>query len=183
MVTQQMLLKSADKVNQERTKQVNIIYPCAGMIFWKYGWRLNRINKIFDLTSEVWHESISNHLAILPMLEKETGIELTLMGTDQSYKELAWLCIETNDIMLTYEQAYFSNIRMIPWVPTMLLACLLIVLHRKEKFGYDRLSKFVVEMNQLRSEIGNKPKDYNRKLLELTGVDFRFKMVGDKHAS
>lgn len=178
MVTQQMLNKSAADVNKERARQVNIIYPCAGLIFWTtYGWRLEKINRIFAMTNDVWHETIGQHQAILPKLEQETGIELTLMGTDQSYKNYPYLLYSTDDILLSFEQAYFANMRMKPWIPTMLLACILIVLHRREKFGFDRLAGFVTEMNQIRSELGEKPKTYNQKLLEETGYDFRFTMV------
>lgn len=180
-VTQQMLNKSAAAVNRERSKQINIIYPSAGLIFWKsYGWRIEKINRIFEMTNAVWHEVVDNHQAILPKLEQETGIELTLMGTDKSYKEVAFLCYSTDDILLPFERAYYANTRMIPWLPTMLLACILIVLHRREHFGYDRLSRFVTEMNQLRSELGEKPKAYNQRLLEETGFDFRFQMVNAK---
>ena len=152
----------------ELDKQFTIVTGCAVTVLWElYGWRNERIGKLTHYVSQIWREcaEAKDQCSMLEMCERETGIEMTLDGK-RSYHEFPYLDHtkwKGRKFPTMQEELYILN-QEIQWIPTMMLACLLIALHRKEKWGYQRLSRFAYCVNEIRKE--NHDASYFRKLMK-----------------
>lgn len=170
-------LKKAEKeLGKEQLKQLDIIYPACAIVWWTvYNWRETRIMRRFLTSQEVWFEEDEGgrNLSIFQKLENETGIEMSLDGL-KSYHEYAYFddkvsCgkgwSEAKEIYLRQQQK--------KWVAPMILASICISLHRDEGWGYERLSAFVQKVDAVRKELGQDETAYYKKLLEVTGINWR----------
>lgn len=51
------------------------------------------------------------------------------------------------------------------------MACIMIALHRKYGFGFDRLNRFYAYVDAVREEYGNDPDRLREECRKLTGID------------
>lgn len=61
----------------------------------------------------------------------------------------------------------------------MIFAGMCVALHRDEKWGSERLIKFIREVDEIRKELGQDPEKYKKLLLEVTGKDYDEWMTSD----
>ena len=59
----------------------------------------------------------------------------------------------------------------IKWIAPQVMACIMIALHRKYGFGFDRLSRFYAQIDEVRGEYGNDPDRIREGCRQLTGID------------
>lgn len=166
-------MRSNQELNQELTKQLGMMYSVMAIVLWKfYGWRKERIYKLVNITQEVWEEcaNYGTEKSMLEILEEETGIEIAMPGK-KSYHELKFLDASTWDGKppTKMEFLYIREQQKV-WLPSLLLACICIALHRKEKWADERIGKFVNYVQDLRMELGKNPKPYYKHLEEETGI-------------
>lgn len=163
------------RLDKELRRQADILIPCASIVLWEeFGWRKVRIIRRFQTSIEVANEctEAGTSKSILQMLEDETGIELQLEGYDKSYHDLKFLDPTGWDGRPpTTKELLYIRARQKKWLPMLLLAGLMISLHRDEGFGYERLVRFMTGIDNLRREYGDDAKPYRRLLQERTGID------------
>lgn len=170
MIKDMRLYKKVMKdITKEMHKQIDIFYAAASVIWWKeYGWREKRIMRRFDTTTKLWDECNEWGVkkSMLQMLEEETGIEMSLSGYDRSYHEFSYLDGSVWDgKLLTIPQTIYMHQQQRKWLAPLILACICLSLHRDEKWGADRIARFISQVDAMRQEYGERP-DRFRKLME-----------------
>lgn len=153
------IARSAVILDKKLNEEVGIIYSATALALYRYwGWRLERIKSLMDMTGEVWHECAGTNLKSMPqMLEEETGIEVQC-GDGKSWHDLAFLnaSIDTFDGKMTVPQFLYMRQQQLRWIPPNVTACILLSLYRRCGFGGDkRLPRIVSQIAGIREEFGN----------------------------
>lgn len=162
----------------EMLKQVDIIYSSVAIAFARY-WRWGplRIRRLFDVTQAAWDEcGATNDRSMLQMLEDETGIDLKMAEyPDKSRHDVAYLTTEIamDPRRMTRPQWIYMRQQQKKWIGAQLLACMLLVLHRKYGSGEERMVRLLEQINDIRDEFS-----WNRKALikackEEAGVELK----------
>lgn len=159
--------KAEQALQKEHSKQLDIIYSACFCVLWRdYQWREKRIISRFSESADIWMKTTT--FSILEVMEKETGIELTLDG-DKSFHEYAFLSGDTTvNPLFDTEYIYMMN-RVVKWLPTMILASVCLALYRKDGWGFERLSRFIYKVNIIRQMLGKDAREYDRLMQEVTG--------------
>lgn len=142
------LRKAEIELEKEMKMQVDIIYSSAAIAFaryWNDGWGPLRIRRIFDETLEAWNE---------------TGIEVKIPDTDKSWHDLAFLNSKIDMGRMSRAQWIYMRQRQKQWIGAMVMACMLLALHRKYGFGPERLLRLMSQIDDIRIEFR-----YDRKAL------------------
>lgn len=175
------LRKAEQELQKELIHQLHIFYPAATVILWNdYGWRAQRIFKIFNQSQTAWDECANwgTEKSMMMMLEEETGIELCIEG-NKSYHDLAFLDAKKWDgHKPSVPEQVLIRKRQKKWIQPQLMACLLLSLHRDEKWGAQRLEQFLVKMDALRLENGENENAYETLLEYRTGLSMGEVMRG-----
>ena len=168
------LKKVEMELNREMAKQIEILYAASSVIWWRdYGWRSTRIMRRFDTTTKVWGECADHGIykSMLQMLEEETGIEMQLSGYDRSYHEFSYLDGDAWDgKLLTLPQTIYMHQQQKKWLAPLILACICLSLHRDEKWGANRIAKFISQVDAMRQEYGERPDKFRQLMTEVTDL-------------
>lgn len=163
--------KANQKTDKELTHQIDIVYSIVAIVMWRdYGWKRLRITRLFEETQEVWNECADAGVekSMLTMLEEETGIEIR-MPNMKSFHEYAYLDNDAwNKKPPTQMQVLYIRQQQIKWIPAMLIANICLALYRKEKWGAERISRFVSLFEELKAEYGANKKAYYDLLEQVT---------------
>ena len=168
--------KAYDQLQKEQKKQVAIVYPCAVVILWNtFGFKQKRIARVLAESQAVVDEcaNMGGIKSIIEVLDDETGIELTLPNVG-SYQEFASLYSEKWKNVkerLSGPEVIYLYKKMEKWIPVQMIASLCTALHRKFGFGYERLQKFIAEVDSLREQYGTHTKKYKELIREKTDID------------
>lgn len=166
--------KSNKKIDAKLTKELDILYPAVALVLWQeYGWRRTRIERLFLHSQDVWQECADGGVeeSMLTMLERETGIEIQVPGM-KSYHEYPYLDAKAWDRKQPTEmQVLYIRQQQAKWLPAMMIASMCLSLYRKEKWGGERVARFVSLLEQKKAEYGANTKLYVRELEDVT--DFK----------
>lgn len=164
--------KATDALEQEGRKQCFIIYGASAIALWRYyGKRKQAITRLFDITSEVWQDCArTNQHSMIEMCDKETGIEIQ-NGEGKSWRDLPYLNASLNQRRMSEAQWIYMRRQQIKWIPSQVMACIMIALHRKYGFGFDRLSRFYGQVDEVRAEYGGDADRIREECRQLTGID------------
>lgn len=163
--------KATDALEQEGRKQCFIIYGASAIALWRhYGKRQQAITRLFDITFEVWQDCArTNQHSMIEMCEKETGIEVQ-NGEGKSWRDLPYLNASLNPRMSPAQWVYMRR-QQIKWIAPQVMSCIMIALHRKYGFGFERCGKFYQQVDAVREEYGNDPDVIREECRKLTGID------------
>ncbi len=126
-----------------------------------------RILTVLIETIEVLKEGTSQGLSIFELLEKETGIEMVLDGV-ASYKTFP--CFAETDKKILSDIQYARMIEeQIQWIPSVMLAGVCVVLHRKKHWGFQKLNDFMQRVNLIRASLGEDEARYSEYMYKVTG--------------
>lgn len=165
-------MQRADKaLKDEIDKQTDIICSSTAMALWKdFGWRQERISKLLNMMLEAWLECTEDDTASMcSMLEDETGIVMGIPNTDRDYRELLYFKRD-KPLDLTAAQRIYMRHRQREWMGAQILASAMLALHRKEGWGYGRLSRFSGSVDAVRAEHGFDRKRLTSACRDLTGI-------------
>lgn len=172
---ERLLLKEWDKLQKEMQMQTNISLTSVVVVLWRvYGMRKTAIERRLVEVQHVWDEctEYGMELSMLGMCEDETGIELQLPEDGRSYHDIAYLDKKAaQGKKMTLQAEIRMRQKQAQWMSTILLSAWLIVLHRYDKWGYERLSKFVGEVHELWAQFGNKVESYMEIIANETNID------------
>lgn len=168
--------KAYSHLQKEQKTQVAIIYPSAVVTLWNtFGFRKKRIARVLAASQKVVDEcaALGGVKSIIEVLDEETGIELTLPGME-SYQQYASLYSEkwkgVKEHLSAPEIIYLYK-RMELWIPSQMIASLCVALHREEGFGFERLQRFISEVDGMRNQYGRDTKKYKELIKERTEID------------
>lgn len=171
--------KLEKELAKESRRQGVIVYGSAAIALYRYwGWRKQRLESLFDIVQDVWNECAQdNTVSMIQMLDNETGIELTLRENGRSYKEFDFL----NGKLALYNIQNLTPFQMIAmrrgeiqWMGPTIQAALYLALHRKRRFGAERISRLLSQMFEIQDEFESKPHRIQEECLKLTEVDITY---------
>lgn len=146
------------KIDTEGQKQCFLAYSAIAIALSRH-WGKGQITiqRLFEVSREVWNECTEREdKSMIGMLEKETGIEVQ-NGTGKSWHNLLYLNGEIQGRALTHAQMTYMRQRQVKWIAAQVTACLLVALHRKYGFGFDRCEKVYQQMQEIQAEYSHDP--------------------------
>ena len=164
--------KACAKLEEEGRKQCFLLYGAAAIALYRHwGLRMVAIGRLFEITGEVWKTcACDNMKSMIEMCEEETGIEIQC-GNGKSWRDLPYLNATLDASHMTNAQFVYMRQRQVHWIAPQVMACILVALHRKYGFGFDRCSRIYTQIKEIEEEYGHDPKRVKAACLELTGVN------------
>jgi len=145
--------RACDAIETEGRKQCMILYSATALALYLY-WdkKKQTIISLFDITGEVWQSCAStNEKSMLCMCEEETGIEVQI-GNEKSWHDLPYLNGTFPAKPMSNAQWAYMRQQQTKWFAAQVMACLMVALHRKYGFGFDRLSRIYSQIDEIRTE-------------------------------
>ena len=172
--------KAARKIETEGRRHCLCIYSATAMALWTHwGKKQEAINRLFDLSHDVWNECAKDHdHSMIQMCESETEIEIQ-NGDEKSWRDLHYLNGTIPDQMAGPQILYMRH-QQLKWIRPQVMACMLISLHRKYGFGFDRCSRIYKQIEDIEAEYGANPEKLREACYELTGIDVAKTVTTDR---
>lgn len=171
MARQNALMKATRQIEVEGQKQCFRIYGAMGIVLWRY-WdkRREAITNFFSVTHDVWNACAQDHdHSMIEMCDIQTGIEIQ-NGSGVSWHDVAYLNGQDLGDM-TYEQWLYMRKQQLKWIRPQIMACMMVSLHQKYGFGFDRCSRIYGQIEEVEREFSCKPDRIRKACFELTGID------------
>ena len=163
--------KATRRIETDGIKHCTVLYGATGIVLWrKWGKRTEAINRLFGLSRSVWKDCAKDFdHSMIEMCEMETGIEIQ-NGDGKSWRDVFYLNGTIPESM-SYEQMLYMRQQQIKWIRPQVMACLMVALHRKYGFGFDRCARIYQQIEEASAEYGHDPKKIRRACQEITGID------------
>ena len=164
--------KATKRIETDGIKHCFVLYGAMGIVLWRH-WnkRVVAITSLFDLSRAVWRDCAKDHdSSMIQMCEDETDIEIQ-NGDGVSWHDVAYLNGSLNPGMMNEAQWLYMRQQQIKWIRPQIMACLMVALHRKYGFGYERCARIYQQIEATALEYRNDPKRIRKACLELTGID------------
>ena len=164
--------KACAKIEEEGRKQCFLLYGAAGIALYRYwGLRTVAISRLFEITGEVWRTCANDNMkSMIEMCEEETGIEIQC-GNGKSWRDLPYLNATLDTMHMSNAQWIYMRQQQVKWIAPQVMGCILVALHRKYGFGFDRCSRIYNQIKDIEAEYKDDPKQVKAACLELTGVN------------
>lgn len=147
--------KANADLEAEGRKQCMLLYSATALALRRHcGKGKQAILSLFEITGSVWRSCAETNLhSMIEMCEQETGIEIQ-NGNGKSWKDLPYLNGTLNTKPMTNAQWVYMRQRQKQWIAAQVTACILIALHRKYGFGFDRCARIYVQIREIEAEYG-----------------------------
>lgn len=171
---QKAIIKADNELKKEAHRQILMVHGAAAVALknkWKYS--RDKINEVFNASDRVWHEiGDDNKVSMIAKLEDETGIEMRLTDSPQSWHELAFLN-DSGDYMdgITGYQFLAMRKKQTKWMGAMIQASLYLALAREFKWGPIKLRNLMDEIGRIREEQHQKEQSILDLCRNETGID------------
>ena len=164
--------KATRRIESDGVRHCFVLYGATGIVLWReWGRRAEAIRRLFRLSREVWRDCAKDHdHSMIAMCEAETGIEIQ-NGDGVSWHDVAYLNGSLNPGMMNEAQWLYMRQQQIKWIRPQIMACLMVALHRKYGFGYERCARIYQQIEATALEYRNDPKRIRKACMELTGID------------
>ncbi len=164
--------KACDRIETEGRRQCFLLYSAAALALARHwGKKKVTIIRLFEITGEVWHACASTNMhSMIEMCEQETGIEVQ-NGSGKSWEELPYMNATLDTGKMSYAQWVYMRQQQVKWIAPQVMACLLVALHRKYGFGFDRCSKFYEQVQEIEAQYGIDPERVRAACIKETGID------------
>ena len=164
--------KATDNLEKEGQKQCMLLYSAAALALNRYWCKGKQtIISLFELTGEVWRTCADDNMhSMIQMCEEETGIEIQ-NNSGKSWRDLPYLNASLDDIKLSNAQWVYMRHRQKDWIAAQVMACIMVALHRKYKFGFDRCARIYAQIREIEAEYGMDPKKIHDACKTETGIN------------
>ena len=164
--------KACDRIETEGRRQCFLLYSAAALALHRHwGKKKVTIIRLFEITGEVWHECAStNTHSMIQMCEEETGIEVQ-NGSGKSWEELPYMNATLDTGRMSYAQWVYMRQQQVKWIAPQVMACLLVALHRKYGFGFDRCARFYEQVQEIEAQFRMDPERIRTACIKETGID------------
>ena len=168
----QTLRKAYDRINTDGVRHCITLYGATAITLWlHYGKRKQAITNLFDTSRMIWTDCANDiRHSMVAMCEDETGIEVQ-NGEGTSWHNVAFLNGELNFDRMTPAQVLYMRQQQLKWIRPQVMACLMIALHRKYGFGFDRCARIYQQIDAVSAQYADDQKRIRQACLELTGID------------
>lgn len=149
-----MIIKACKKLDQAAERAVDLTYSCLAIALNRhYGYGKQRIKKIMEESWKAWEEVGQDEtMSMIELLDTETGVEVMTEDRKHWY-DMPYLNNEAWDGQIrSWQYLYQVRIEQAKWMEATATAGLLLAMHRKEKFGPERIGKLYEHMLEVRNE-------------------------------
>ena len=167
------LLRNVERqMNEEHDRQDRILRSAALLVMHRHwGWRQKRLLGLLEMIDAVITEcGETNRKSMIQMLDEETGIELQ-NGDGKSWRDLAFLNVEVSAGNMTIQKLIYMRQQELKWIPTLIIAYILLALHRKCGFGSDRCTRVYAQIMETADEFCWNGKELAEACRRETGID------------
>ena len=164
--------RACKRIETDGRKHCFNLYGATAIALWNHwGKRKDTITRLFDMSRDVWRDCAKDHdHSMIEMCEVETGIEIqNESGT--SWRDVPYLNGSLDPGELTDTQWLYMKQQQIKWIRPQIMACMMVALHRKYGFGFDRCARIYQQIQEIEQEYSAKPERIRRACFELTGID------------
>lgn len=148
----------------------------------RYGWKRLRLERFMDKANEVYLECRKDDgKSLVQMCDEETGIEVR-NEEGESYLDTTYLNQAKWDVekakfdKMPYpmQRAYYISVRqhMKKWMYAQIMASIILALHRKEGWSFDRISAFLSVHDEIKAEFGNDIEKLNNEVYIQTNMKY-----------
>lgn len=172
MARQTAFQRASRRIETEGQKQCFLLYSAAALALQRHwGKKQEAIRRLFELSLQVWKDCARDHdSSMIQMCETETGIEIQ-NGDGKSWRDVSYLNGCMNPGMMSEAQWLYMRQQQIKWVRPQVMACLMVAMHRKYGFGYERLSRIYAQMQEIEADYNMDPKRIREACLQETGIN------------
>lgn len=166
------LQKAYRKIETEGRKHCILLYSATALALHRH-WNKKQkaISNLFQVSRQVWKDCAADHdHSMIQMCETETGIEIQ-NGDGKSWRDVAYLNGSINPGMMSEAQWLYMRQQQVKWVRPQVMACIMVSLHRKYGFGYDRCARIYQQIQDILDEHGNNPERIRKACLQETGIN------------
>lgn len=165
------------KLDQETRKQICLVYGSAYLALWKnWQWRTEKLSRLIDVSYGAWDdcEELGHKKSVVQLLDEETGIELRLQEDGKSWREFQFLNGESEYKQyqrgLSYPQLIARRQGELKWAGAIIEATIFLALHRKEGFGFRRISRLLQQMFDIQNEFDSDPEKIREECRKVTKI-------------
>ena len=164
--------KALRRIETDGIKHCINLYGATAISLWEqWGKKKDTITRLFQLSRDVWQDCAKDHASsMIMMCEEETGIEIR-NESGVSWHDVPYLNGTLDPGEMTEAQWLYMRQQQIKWVRPQVMACIMISLHRKYGFGFERLSRIYQQIQEIEAEHNAKPERIRKACYELTGID------------
>ncbi|MDO5131430.1 MAG: hypothetical protein Q4D81_00425 [Eubacteriales bacterium] len=164
--------KACMSIEIEGRKQCMMLYGAAGLALRRHHNKGRQaILNLFDLTGEIWRDCAkTNKHSMIEMCYRETGIEIQ-RGDGKSWEDLPYLNASLDMRPMSNAQMVYMRQQQVKWVAPQVMACIMVALHRKYGFGFDRCARVYSQIDAIRGEYGNDPEAIREACRKETGIN------------
>ena len=150
--------KATAALEEQGQKQCMLLYSATALALHRYwGKGKQTIISLFEITGEVWRTcAATNQKSMIQMCEEETGIEVQ-NESGKSWRDLPYLNSTLDQQKLSNAQWVYMRHRQIEWIAPQVMACIMISLHRKYHFGFDRCSRIYQQIKDIEAQYNMDP--------------------------
>ena len=166
------LQKAYRKIETEGRRHCILLYSATALALHRH-WdkKQKAISNLFQVSRQVWKDCASDHdHSMIQMCETETGIEIQ-NGDGKSWRDVAYLNGSINPGMMSEAQWLYMRQQQVKWVRPQVMACIMVSLHRKYGFGYDRCARIYQQIQDILDEHGNNPERIRKACMQETGIN------------
>lgn len=161
----------SQRLEKDGNKWAIILYSALALTMCRnWGMKKTAVTRLVNTTWDAWKECAqTNAKSMIMMCEQETGIEIQ-NGDGVSWRDVAYLNGEDLGPMTDAQWLYMRQ-QQIKWIRPNIIACILIGLHRKYGFGFDRCARVYEQIEEIEREFKSNAKRIQRAAQEEVGVD------------
>lgn len=163
--------KACREIETEGRKQCYLLYSATSLALSRH-WNKGRkaIANLFLITQDMWNECAKDNMhSMIEMCEKETGIEIQ-NGEGKSWHDLPYLNATLDPGRMTNAKWIYMRQQQKKWIAPQVMACIMIALHRKYRFGFDRLQKIYDQVREIQAQYNMDPTKILDACREETGI-------------
>ena len=164
--------KSTAALEAEGRKQCFLLYSATAIaLFRHWNKRKTAILSLFEKSGEAFHDCAQTiDYSMIEMCEKETGITVT-NETNKDWEDLPYLNGTISAKPMTNAQWVYMRQQQKKWVAPQVMAGIMVALHRKYGFGFDRLSRIYSQIQDIEDEFDHNSERIQKAARELTGIN------------
>lgn len=164
--------KANADLEAEGRRQCMLLYSATALALRRHSNKGKQtILSLFEITGDTWRSCAeTNEHSMIEMCEQETGIEIQC-GNGKTWRDLPYLNGTLNTGRMTNAQWVYMRQRQKQWIAAQVTACILIALHRKYGFGFDRCARIYGQIQKIEAEYGMDQKKIQEACRAETGIN------------
>lgn len=145
--------KATENLEKEGLKQCTLLYSATALALCRHwGKGKQAITALFELSGDIWRQCAEDNMhSMIELCEKETGIEIQ-NNSGKSWRELMYLNATLDTGKLSNAQWVYMRHRQKDWTAAQVMACIMVSLHRKYGFGFDRCARIYQQIRDIEAE-------------------------------